>query len=113
MRSRRPLPAVVLLSLIALLALVAMACTPPVKGSLHQAAPFPLSEPTIVSAGPVSLAVGTTQWSNPAIGVEEAFLPVAVTVRNAGNRPLCGGVSTVTLEDAAGASVSALFPEGV
>jgi hypothetical protein len=113
MRSRRRRQAVVLFSLPLLCALLAMACTPSVKGSHHQATLLPLSNPTTISAGSVSLAVGTNHWSNPAIGLEEAFFPVAVTVRNTGNQPLCGGVSTATLGDSAGASVSAIFPEGV
>jgi len=113
MRSRRRMQTVVLFSLALLCALLAMACTPSVQGSHHQVAPFLLSNPTIISAGPVSLAVGTHHWSNPASGLEEAFFPVAVTVRNTGNQPLCGGVSTAALGDSAGASVSAIFPEGV
>jgi hypothetical protein len=40
-------------------------------------------------------------------------LPIAVTVRNTGTQPLCGGVATATLSDATGASISAVFPEGV
>jgi len=113
MRSRRRRQAVVLFSLAPLCALLALACSPFVKGAHHPAAPLPLSNPTRITAGPVSLTVGTNHWSNPAIGLEEAFFPVAVTVRNTGNQPLCGGVSTAALGDSAGASVSAIFPEGV
>lgn len=113
MHSRRRRQAVVLFSLTPLCALLALACTPSVKSSRHPAAPLLLANPTSISAGPVSLAVGTNHWNNPAIGLEEAFFPVAVTVRNTGNQPLCGGVSTATLGDSAGASVSAIFPEGV
>src|SRR6266849_5185455 len=113
MRSRRRRQAVVLFSLAPLCALLALACSPFVKGAHHQAAPLPLSNPTRITAGPVSLTVGTNHWNNPAIGLEEAFFPVAVIVRNTGNQPLCGGVSTAALGDSAGASVSAIFPEGV
>src|SRR5712691_1789756 len=113
MRSRHRRQAVVLFSLAPLCALLALACSPSVKSAHPQTSPLPLSHPTSVTAGPVSLTVGTNHWSNPASGLEEAFFPVAVTVRNTGNQPLCGGVSTAALGDSAGASVSAIFPEGV
>ena len=113
MRSRHRRQAVVLFSLAPLCALLAMACSPSVKGAHPQTSLLLLSHPTSVTAGPVSLTVGTNHWSNPASGVEEAFFPAAVTVRNTGNQPLCGGVSTAALGDSAGASVSAIFPEGV
>src|SRR5947208_1359354 len=87
MRSRRRTQAVVLFFLASLCVLLVMACTPAVKDARHQAPPFLLSNPTTVSAGPVSLAVGTQHWSNPASGLEEVFFPVAVTVRNGGNQP--------------------------
>ena len=64
MRSRRRMQTVVLFSLALLCALLALACTPSVEGAHHPAAPFPLSNPTIISAGPVSLAVGTESGKN-------------------------------------------------
>src|SRR5262245_16669971 len=87
MRSRRRTQAVVLFFLASCCALLAMACTPTVKDSRHQTPSLRLSNPTTVSAGPVSLAVGTQHWGKPASGLEEVFFPVAVTVRNGGNQP--------------------------
>ena len=101
------------LCILVLLALVASACPPPLQKPSQQAVPFTLSKPTLVSSGPVSLEVGTNRWPTPGTSLEEAFLPVAVTIRNTGDQPLCGGVSTAVLSDTAGASVSALFPAGV
>ncbi|HEV8717001.1 MAG TPA: hypothetical protein VGX03_29795 [Candidatus Binatia bacterium] len=113
MRSRRRGQAVVLFSLASLCVLLATACTSSVKDTRHQVAPLPLPNPTSITVGPVSVAVGTQHWSRAASALEEAFFPVAVTVRNAGNQSLCGGVPTAALGDSAGTSVSAVFPEGV
>src|SRR5712692_931674 len=103
----------VLSALTFLLALMGSACTPAVQVPQRPAAPLTLSNPTVLSSGPVSLAVGTNPWSKPETGLEEAFLPVAVTVRNTGTQTLCGGVATAVLGDAAGATVSATRPAGV
>src|SRR5712692_7144371 len=103
----------VLSALTFLLALMGSACTPSVQVPPRHAAPLTLSNPTVLSSGPVSLAVGTNPWSKPETGLEEAFLPVAVTVRNTGTQTLCGGVATAVLGDAAGATVSATLPAGV
>src|SRR6266849_3980136 len=103
----------VLSALTFLLALMGSACTSSVQVPQRHAAPLTLSTPTVLSSGPVSLAVGTNHWSKPETGLEEAFLPVAVTVRNTGTQPLCGGVATAVLGDSAGATVSATRPAGV
>jgi hypothetical protein len=52
---------------------------------------FALPEPTTVSAPELSLMVGTAGWPVENTVLEEQFLPVPVTVRNTGARPLCGG----------------------
>ena len=103
----------VLSALAFLLALMGSACTPSVQVPQRHAAPLTLSNPTVLSSGPVSLAVGTNHWSKPETGLEEAFLPVAVTVRNTGTQTLCGWVATAVLGDSAGATVSATLPAGV
>ncbi|HVO68903.1 MAG TPA: hypothetical protein VMT24_02590 [Aggregatilineaceae bacterium] len=45
----------------------------------------------------MSLTVGTNRLPTQGSGVEEAFLPVAVTVRNTGDRPLYAGLHTAVL----------------
>ncbi len=113
MHIRRSIQAVVRYSLAPLFVLLAIGCTPSVKVAHKQTVPLLLSNPASVSSGSVSLAVGTNRWSKQDSGLEEAFFPVAVTVRNSGDRTLCGGASTAVLGDSSGASVSATLPEGV
>jgi hypothetical protein len=113
MHIQRSIQAVVQYSLAPLFVLLAIGCTPSVKVAHKQTVPLLLSNPASISSGSVSLAVGTNRWSKQDSGLEEAFLPVAVTVRNSGDRTLCGGASTAVLGDSSGASVSATLPEGV
>src|SRR5262245_39936668 len=105
--------AVVLCALIPFLVLLPYGCTPLVKGTHQPTTPLTLINPTSVSSAAVSLTVGTNRLGTQDGGVDEAFLPVAVTVRNASAHTLCGGVHTAVLGDPSGASVSATLPEEV
>jgi hypothetical protein len=100
-------------SLLSFLILLALGCTPSVKGARQPAAPLMLVNPTSVTSAIVSLAVGSNRLRTQDTSVEGAFLPVAVTVRNRGDHMLCGGAHTAVLGDSSGASVSATLPEGV
>lgn len=103
-----------LISRALLLALLAAACTHPLRASHQQSTPFTLTNPAQVSTDTVTLAVGTNHWSGQSTSlIEDAFLPLAVTVRNTSTKTLCGGVATAVLSDSAGTSSSAIFPEGV
>ncbi|HJY82135.1 MAG TPA: hypothetical protein VKK81_13760, partial [Candidatus Binatia bacterium] len=113
MHIRRSIQAVFQYFLAPLFVLLAIGCTPAVKVAPKQTSPLLLSNPTSVSSGSVSLAVGTNRWGKQDSGLEEAFFPIAVTVRNSGDRTLCGGAPTAVLGDSSGASVSATLPEGV
>src|SRR5262249_24206509 len=97
-----------------LLAFLAMACTHPLRAPHQQSTSLTLTDPVQISTDTVTLAVGTNHWGGQnASLVEDAFLPLAVTVRNRGTKALCGGVTTAMLSDSAGASSSGIFPEGV
>ncbi|MBI3801883.1 MAG: hypothetical protein HY268_33545, partial [Deltaproteobacteria bacterium] len=113
MHPQRRRQAVVLWALLPFLVLLTCGCTPLLKGTHPQAAPLTLTNPTQVISAAVSLTVGTNRLRTQGTSVEQAFLPVAVTVHNTGDHTLCGGTYTAVLGDSSGASVSATLPEEV
>src|SRR6185436_17108940 len=78
-----------------------------------QASPVRLQDPTTTHTDSATLTVGTNRWSHAATILEEAFLPLAVTMRNTSSRPLCGGVQTAALHATDGSSLSAVVPTTV
>ncbi|MBM4256816.1 MAG: hypothetical protein FJ147_13090 [Deltaproteobacteria bacterium] len=75
--------------------------------------PLTLDNPVQVRSETISLTVGKNRRNGQSVQITELFLPIAVTVLNTGTQPLCGGVATASLNDATGASTSAVFPESV
>ena len=90
-----------------------LACTPTQRRVPPQASPVRLQDPTTTHTDSATLTVGTNRWSHSATILEEAFLPLAVTMRNTSSRPLCGGVQTAALHTTDGSSLSAVVPTTV
>ena len=90
-----------------------LACTPTKRRVPPQASPVRLQDPTTTHTDSATLTVGTNRWSHSATILEEAFLPLAVTMRNNRSRPLCGGVPTAALHATDGSSLSAVVPTTV
>ena len=99
--------------LVALLYFGLPACTPTTRTLPRQTTPLVLQDPLTIYTTTLSLTVGTNRWSTQATVVEDAFLPLAVTVHNTAERPLCGGVPTATLQTPEGTSFSAVSPTSV
>jgi hypothetical protein len=93
--------------------LLTSSCAFPARATNNREHPLVLHEPTTVSSGPVSLVVGTNRWREQGGLMEEIFFPVAVTVRNHGERTVCGGATTAVLHDSTGVSSSAVLPADV
>ena len=68
-----------------------LACTPTKRMVSPQASPVRLQDPTTTHTDSATLTVGTNRWNNSAAILEEAFLPLSVTMRNTSSCPLCGG----------------------
>ena len=92
---------------------VLIACTLTTKTLPRRSPPLVLSDPTSTSSDPVSLTVGTNRWSPSATVLEEAFFPLAVTMHNTGERPLCGGAPTAALHAPDGSASAAVLPTSV
>ena len=90
-----------------------LACTPTKRMVPPPASPVRLQDPTTTHTDSATLTVGTNRWRNSAAILEEAFLPLAVTMRNNSSRPLCGGVQTAALHATDGSSISAVVPTTV
>ena len=92
---------------------VLTACTLATTTLARRSPPLVLSDPTSTSSDTLSLTVGSNRWTPSAAVLEEAFFPLAVTMQNTGERPLCGGAPTAALQSPDGSSSAAVLPTSV
>ena len=96
-----------------LMTLSLVACTPTARTVARQESPLVLRDPLSTHTDHATLTVGTNRWQIAAAVLEEAFLPLAVTMHNTSHRSLCGGTSTASLHSPEGSAFSAVLPTSV
>ena len=99
--------------LVTIVSISLLSCTPTTRPLSPQVRSLVLRDPVTAHTDGAALTVGTNRWSTSAAVLEEAFLPLAVTMRNTSTRPLCGGAPTAALHTVDGSSFSAVLPTSV